>query len=328
MYLRRLGHAYTSDSYGLAAQETFQHVLSNVQNTYFGRSSNLYGLIDNNDAFDYLGGLSLAVESLSGQAPNNFVLNHADPENIITQPLSLALRQELRGRFLNPEWLEGLMKHGYAGARTMGSEFLEYLWGWQVTNPSLVGDWAWEEVKDVYLDDRYDIGIDEFLKQGHNAQVRTNMLAIMLVAINKGFWDAAPETIRDIATDFARSVAEHGLPGSGHTKPDHPMMPWLEQYLQPKDWQALKSVLAQALQPEQEQQEQHSIKELTISQDNQPNETPTDPQQSGDAEQQESQGETEIPDWYWLIALLAVLTLVVAWRRNRHITLKMKGKTS
>ncbi|QXO15914.1 cobaltochelatase subunit CobN [Vibrio ostreae] len=328
VYLRRLGHAYTSDSYGLPAQETFKHVLSNVQNTYFGRSSNLYGLIDNNDAFDYLGGLSLAVESLSGQAPNNFVLNHADPENIITQPLSLALRQELRGRFLNPEWLQGLMKHGYAGARTMGSEFLEYLWGWQVTNPSLVGNWAWEEVKDVYLDDRYDIGIDEFLKQGHNVQVRTNMLAIMLVAINKGFWDASPQTIRDIATDFAQSVAEHGLPGSGHTKPDHPMMPWLEQYLQPKDWQALKSVLDQALQPEQKQQEQHSIKELTISQDNQPNEAPTAPQQSGDAEQQESQGETEIPDWYWLIGLLAVLTLVVAWRRNRHITLKMKGKMS
>ena len=52
-----------------------------------------------------------------------------------------ALLGELRGRFLNPAWLKPLMDHGYAGARTMGQEFLENLWGWQVTRPDLVKDW-------------------------------------------------------------------------------------------------------------------------------------------------------------------------------------------
>ncbi|MCW9000471.1 MAG: cobaltochelatase subunit CobN, partial [Kangiellaceae bacterium] len=246
VYTRRLGHSYGSAGFGKPAQAAFKRVLSDVQNTYFGRSSNLYGLIDNNDAFDYLGGLSLAVETLTGNVPNNYVIDHADPNKIKTRPLGLALRQELRSRFLNPEWLKGQMKHDYAGARTMGSEFLEYLWGWQVTNPTLVGDWAWEEVKAVYIDDRYQLQLDQFLAQGHNAHVKSNMLAIMLVAINKNFWRADQETVKQLAGEFADLVAKHGLPGSGHTDPEHPMFPWLEKYLTAKQWQAIAEVIAMA----------------------------------------------------------------------------------
>ena len=241
VYIRRLGHSYGLAQFGAPAQKAFEQALASVENTYFGRSSNLYGLIDNNDAFDYLGGLSLAVEAITGRAPSNFVIDHADPGYVKTRPLGRALRQELRGRFLNPEWLQGQMAHGYAGARTMGSEFLEYLWGWQVTNPTLVGDWAWEEVKDVYIDDRYQLDLDEFLRQGHNVHVKSNMIAIMLVAVHKGFWNADADTIGQLADHFATLVADNGLPGSGHTDPANPMLPWLENYLEPVQWQALAS---------------------------------------------------------------------------------------
>ncbi|MEM9255262.1 MAG: cobaltochelatase subunit CobN [Pseudomonadota bacterium] len=246
VYVKRLGHAYGLRGFGAPAQAAFEQALVRVENTYFGRSSNLYGLIDNNDAFDYLGGLSLTVEALTGAAPENFVIDHADPSNVKTQPLGRALRQELRGRFLNPEWLKGQMVHGYAGARTMGSEFLEYLWGWQVTNPTLVGDWAWEEVKEVYIDDRYDLGLDAFLEDGHNAHVKSNMLAIMLVAAHKGFWNAEEVTVEQLAGSFATLVAHNGLPGSGHTDPANPMLSWLESYLEPDQWQNLMEQIQQA----------------------------------------------------------------------------------
>ncbi|MFD2405216.1 cobaltochelatase subunit CobN [Azorhizophilus paspali] len=119
------------------------------------------------------------------------------------------------------------MRHNYAGARTMGSEFLEYLWGWQVTNPEIIGDSVWEEVKAVYLDDRYQLGLTDFLEQGQNVHVKSNMLALMLVAIHKGFWQADAATVRQLGEQFAHLVDAHGLPGSGHTRPDHPMLQWL-----------------------------------------------------------------------------------------------------
>ncbi|WP_241505818.1 cobaltochelatase subunit CobN [Parahaliea mediterranea] len=328
VYMRRLGHSYGRGGdgrgkeggsvFGAPAQAAFRSVLADVENTWFGRSSNLYGLIDNNDAFDYLGGLSLAVETLTGNAPNNFVLNHANPERVSAEPLAVALRQELRGRFLNPEWLQGLMEHGYAGARTMGSEFLEYLWGWQVTNPTLVGDWAWQEVKEVYVDDRYDLQLDTFLEKGHNVHVKSNMLAIMLVAIHKGFWQADAATTAQLAGEFAALVSANGLPGSGHTTPDHPMLPWLKQHLSAEDWQALEQVVERAKADPEAAQEIHRLTEIELEKAE-----PADERAATDPVPSETSQATESPSWRWL--LLAALLLVVAagfYRALRHASPK------
>ncbi len=123
VYIRRMGHAYGANLQGEPQQGLFTQRLNTIGNTYLGRSSNLYGLLDNNDTFDYLGGLSLAVETVKGKVPDNYILAHEDNTNISIEPLSVALLSELRGRFLNPQWLKPLMQEGYAGARTMGSEF-------------------------------------------------------------------------------------------------------------------------------------------------------------------------------------------------------------
>jgi cobaltochelatase CobN len=245
-YLNRMGHAYAIDALGEPAHAVFNTALADIATTYHGRASNLYGLMDNNDAFDYLGGLSLAVESITGHRPQARILNHADPQRPSDEPLDTALLMELRGRFLNPAWIRPLMDHGYAGARTMGQEFMENLWGWQVTRPDLIKDWAWDEVKRVYVDDGLKLGLDKFLQKGHNAQVRAHMLGLMLVAAHKGFWHADDATIRQLGHELATLVGKNGLPGSGHTAPTHPMWRWLTPYLDSTDQAALQRTLREA----------------------------------------------------------------------------------
>jgi cobaltochelatase CobN len=49
------------------------------------------------------------------------------------------------------------------------------------------------------------------------------MLAIMNVAIDKGFWDASKATQQELAKELAEAVVKNGLPGSGHTRPKHPV---------------------------------------------------------------------------------------------------------
>ncbi len=325
VYIKRLGHAYSEQAFGEPLQKAFESQLSKVENTYFGRSSNLYGLIDNNDAFDYLGGLSLSVETLTGKAPNNFVMDHSDPQNVKISPLATSLRQELRGRFLNPEWLSALMEHEYAGARTMGSEFLEYLWGWQVTNPSLVGDWAWNEVNAVYIQDKYELGLDEFLQQGHNVHVKTNMLAIMLVAIEKGFWNADEATTKAVAQQFVELVAEHGLPGSGHTDPDHPMLEWLPQHLNEVQQQKLAELIQQS-KVDRAELEVYRVSEISASEldagDAQSdNEQSNNEQAASDQEQaeQESTEDTSAQWQYLALGLLLVLIVIGYIRGTRKL---------
>ena len=128
----------------------------------------------------------------------------------------------------------------------MGSEFMEYLWGWQVTNPNVIRSWAWDEVKAVYLDDRYRIGLDEFLEQDANVHVKTNMMAILLVAAQKQFWQADAPTLQQLGQAWVDLLLEHGLPGSGHTQPDHPVFEWIQPHLRPDQVEPLERLLDRA----------------------------------------------------------------------------------
>ena len=243
VFIKRMGHAYGAGLNGEATQVLFRQQLAQVSHTFLGRASNLYGLIDNNDAFDYLGGFNLAIENVSGKQPDSSVIDHANNKKLKISPLSDALLSELRGRFLNPQWIKPLMQEGYAGARTMGSEFIEYLWGWQVTSPEIINDAVWERVKAVYIDDKLNLGLDDFLAQGHRQHVQSNILAVMLVAIDKGFWQAEPATVQQLAEQFADNILRNGLPGSGHTHPEHPMYELVKAQLTSDQSKALEQLL-------------------------------------------------------------------------------------
>ncbi|KPP96990.1 cobaltochelatase subunit CobN [Marinobacter sp. HL-58] len=240
-YRRRMGHVYGKEAQGEPAHGAFDRQLHTVNHTYLGRASHLYGLLDNDDGFDFQGGLSNAVEHLRGEPPRNRVLQYADPKKPRVDSLERALQVELRARNLNPQWLAPLMEHGYAGARAMGSDFLDNLWGWQITSPQVLRSSVWDEINEVYFQDRHDIGLDDFLAEGHNVHVKTHMQAIALLAAQRGFWEADVFTRRSLARDFAGNIIDHGLPGSGHTRPDHPLMDWVAEQLEPKQREAFES---------------------------------------------------------------------------------------
>ncbi|WP_254432129.1 cobaltochelatase subunit CobN [Aquisalimonas sp. 2447] len=261
-YLRRMGHAYGKDASGEPSHAAFESRLQSVGRTYLGRASHVYGLLDNDDGFDFQGGLSLAVETLTGDAPDNRVLMHADVDNPRVESLHRALLGELRRQNLNPQWLEPLMNHGYAGARTMGADFMDNLWGWQVTNPEVVRSWVWDAVNDVYFQDSHGIGLDDFLEEDHNIHVKMHMQAITLVAAHREFWDADEEVLDELIQDFAESVVEHGLPGGGHTRPDHPTMDWVADQLADAELaQAFDGVRAAA----QMDQVEHAMDPATVA---------------------------------------------------------------
>ena len=304
VYIRRMGHAYGANVQGEPQKELFTQRLNTVGNTYLGRSSNLYGLLDNNDTFDYLGGLSLAVETVKGDVPDNFILAHEDNNNISIEPLSTALLSELRGRFLNPQWLKPLMEEGYAGARTMGSEFFEYLWGWQVTNPDVVKSWVWDEVKSVYIDDKHNLELDTFLEENHNVHVKSNMLAVMLVAAEKEFWEADQTTLEQVSQKFADLIAENGLPGSGHTSPDSPIFEFIKDYVSDAQYESVQAVLEAAKIDNNIESTPSTISELN-SELNQ--ESPDESSQATD--QQQNQSSSNI-DYRWLFILLALLIII------------------
>ncbi|ODN67454.1 cobaltochelatase subunit CobN [Methylophaga muralis] len=193
----------------------------------------------------------------------------------------------------------------------MGSEFIEYLWGWQVTSPEIITDQVWEEVKAVYVDDSLQLGLDEFLSNSHQQHVQTNILAVMLVAIDKGFWDADLATQKQLAEQFAANIIKKGIPGSGHTHANHPMYDFVKSQLDADTAEALEAVLARSrMQTSELESSPTHIQELQLNQD--------DSQQNDKVDQgADSNSNDKNLLWLWTLLALSVIVAAGLWRGRK-----------
>ncbi|MDA0524166.1 cobaltochelatase subunit CobN [Methanococcoides alaskense] len=225
LYMSRMSNIYGQDIWGENYEDVFRMNLMDVDAAIHSDTTNLYGLIDNDDFYQYLGGLGLAVRSLTGDNPEMYIadLKNVDNPQIIT--LNEAFRTELRARYFNPKWIEGMMEYDYAGAREF-MKFTEHMWGWDATTPGLVKDSDWNEIYDIYVDDKYDLGMEEFFND--NPYQYQSMTARMLETARKDYWDASDETLQNLVKEYAESVVENGVTCCHHTCGN----PLLDSYIQ------------------------------------------------------------------------------------------------
>lgn len=214
LFISRMSNIYGLDDWGTNYEDVFKKNLESVDTSMHSDTSNLYGLIDNDDYYSYFGGLSLAVRSLTGETPDMYIsdLTSVDNSEIVT--LNEAFRTELRSRYLNSKWISGMMEFDYEGAREM-MKFTEYMWGWDATTPELVTDSDWNQINDVYVNDKYNLGLDEYFKE--NPYQYQSMTGRMLETSRKGYWDASDEVIQNLVKEYAESVVESGVTCCHHT---------------------------------------------------------------------------------------------------------------
>jgi len=117
--------------------------------------------MDNDDMFQFVGGLSLAVEKESGKAPETLITMQRTKDEIKSENIEKTIGREMKTRYFNPKWIEGMKKENYAGAREM-SNFVDYMWGWQATIPHAIGDESWQQTFEVYVEDKYDQDLKKF----------------------------------------------------------------------------------------------------------------------------------------------------------------------
>lgn len=211
----RMGFAFGGKRWGLPAGQLFKKQLSEVEVLVHSNSSNTFGLLDNDDMFQYLGGLAMAVRHESGSSPETYITEQKRTGEMQVEDLGTTLGREIRSRYLNPQWIEGMQREDYAGARAMAN-YLEYLWGWQVTTPEKVTAKQWQQTYDVYVEDKYNLQMKDFFNTA-SPWAYQSMTARMLEAIRKGYW-SVPETIRQkLAVEYAANVVEKGVACCDHT---------------------------------------------------------------------------------------------------------------
>ncbi len=194
----------------------FKNALSGTKIAVHGRSSNLFGTLDNDDVFQYLGGLTMAVRAVDGKSPEVYVTSLANPKEPKQETIEKYMGREMRSRYLNPEWIKAMMKEGYAGAKFIDG-VTENLWGWQVTVPEAVDSAKWNEMYETYVVDKNNLGIKEMFREAGNLFAYQALVARMLETTRKEYWKPDRQVIENLAKEYALTAIEVGLACCDHT---------------------------------------------------------------------------------------------------------------
>ncbi|HEV7692742.1 MAG TPA: cobaltochelatase subunit CobN [Hyphomonadaceae bacterium] len=208
-YIRKLGHGYGNGYHGEAMPDVFRLNLADVETVVHSSSTALYGALDNDDMFMYMGGLTAAIRNVSGKDAETLVTNTRDPGKPEMTSLDKFVGQEFRSRYVNPEWIKGMQKEGYAGAGAM-REFVEYLWGWDATVTSVVDDSMWKETFDTYVEDKNNLGMKQFFDE-KSPFAYQDITARMIETVRKGYWKADEATKTKLLEEYIESIDEHGV---------------------------------------------------------------------------------------------------------------------
>jgi len=207
VYMSRMSYVYGRNNYGKPATEAFQQLLKNVEAVVQVRDS-LYGVLDNDDVYQYLGGLKMAAEAASGSKVETYIANTRNAANPTVQTFERFMTTELITRILNPEWIEGMLKEGYAGSRVI-TDHIANLFGVDSTL-DVVDDWAWQKVADKLI-------FDETIRSQLDPYTMQALIGWNLEAARRDMWNTDPETVAKMADLYVQNAAKYGVVCCHHT---------------------------------------------------------------------------------------------------------------
>ena len=215
-YLERTGAVYTEGfEWGKVAPNAYRTHLQHTDAVTLSRSTNVVGALTLDHYFEYLGGMTMAVRDTTGTAPETYLADVREAEQPRVETVRESLLRGLRGKFWNPKWIRALQAEGFSGAVEI-AQTATNLFGWQVTKPEAVGSETWDRVHEIYVGDSLGLDLPQWF-DANNPFAFQEMMAVMLEAARKGYWNASTDTLKALALDFARSLDRHGASGSPRT---------------------------------------------------------------------------------------------------------------
>ncbi|MCC7153703.1 MAG: cobaltochelatase subunit CobN [Bryobacterales bacterium] len=211
VYIDNMSYVYTGDKWGEKIDGLYEQNIQGTDTLIRVWASNMTSQLSNHHAYEYLGGLSLAVKKLTGKEPEALIADVRDPGGAQMRDFHEVLASNLRSELLNKNWVAGMKEHGYAGAGH-AAELVKNTFGWAVTRSSSVDESVWDEIYSVYVRDKYNLGVRAWMEKD-NAHALEEIAATMLEASRKGYWKASGEAVASLSRLYAELVAAHGDSG-------------------------------------------------------------------------------------------------------------------
>jgi magnesium chelatase subunit H len=201
LFVTRKSFAYTRDSKGRTvegreAPELMSRALSRVEVTYQNIDSFEVGITDVDHYFEYLGGISKAVETRTSLRPAIYLSDSLSAQTKI-RSLEETVRLETRAKTLNPKWYDGMLKHGFRGVAEIENHVTN-TFGWSAT-ANAVDPWIYTEITRTFL---FDEQMFERLQE-LNPHSLQSLAKRLLEAHERGYWNPDEEVLerlRDIVS--------------------------------------------------------------------------------------------------------------------------------
>ncbi|HSS19181.1 MAG TPA: cobaltochelatase subunit CobN [Pyrinomonadaceae bacterium] len=202
LFVTRKCFAYSRDSQGRTvegreAPHLMDDALSRVEATYQNLDSFEVGITDVDHYFEYLGGVSRAVEISAKSRPAIYVSDSLSPQTRI-RSLEETVRLETRAKTLNPKWYEGMLQHGFRGVAEIENHVAN-TFGWSATADA-VDPWIYTEIAKTFILDA-EMFQRLFNLNPHSLRSLTKRL---LEAHDRGYWNPDEEVLerlRDIVVE-------------------------------------------------------------------------------------------------------------------------------
>ena len=199
-YLNWGGYAYGSNKDGIEARGEFQNRLSQVQVVVQNQDNREHDLLDSDDYYQFQGGMTNAVNVLSGEMPAVYHGDHSNPHVPKIRTLKEELNRVIRSRVLNPKWINAMREHGYKGAFEMASS-VDYLFAYDATT-GLIDDYQYENVADALV---FNAENQAFLRE-HNKPALEEMAERLLEAKQRGLWGTDSQSQGDDYKDALQDL--------------------------------------------------------------------------------------------------------------------------
>ncbi len=179
-YITWGSYAYGQGATGKRDEASFSRRLKAIEAVVHNQDNREHDLLDSDDYYQFEGGMTAAVEEISGTRPLVYHNDHSRPEKPVTRTLEEEIGRVVRSRVTNPKWINGVRRHGYKGAFEIAAT-VDYMFAFAATTGA---------VKSHHFELAYDAFIND-------AEVRQFIK------------DNNPEALREIAERFNEALARN-----------------------------------------------------------------------------------------------------------------------
>lgn len=213
-YINNMGAVYGGEKeWGEFKAGLLRAVLHNTDVIVQPRQSNTWGALSLDHVYEFMGGMNLAVRNVTGKDPDAYFADYRNRNNVKMQDLKESIGVEARSTIFNPEYVKEVMAGGSSSASQI-TEVVTNTYGWNVMKPNVIDNEMWDQIYDVYVKDKMNLGTKEFFKRENPAALQ-EITAVMMETARKGMWKVSDQQLTDVAQLHTDLVKEFGSNASG-----------------------------------------------------------------------------------------------------------------